>query len=103
MVNLELEFIEFLSLQYTIKANGSLFPPQVLLAGKPYPLVVLPVNGDYWQEGTNHVCQFDKKGKQVIKPIEPSDLVIEDDVGYCNYKNFFKGQVDVNVLGISNQ
>ena len=54
---------------------------------------MLPVNGDYWQEGANHVCQFDKRGKHVIKPIDAGDLVIEDDIGYCCYKNFFQGKV----------
>lgn len=72
---------------------------EVLLAGKPYPLVVLPVSGDYWQEGTNHVCPFDKKGKHVIKPIDAGDLVIEDDVGYCSYKNFFQKQEHFNFTG----
>jgi hypothetical protein len=65
----------------------------VLLAGKPYPLVVLPVTGDYWQEGTNHVCDFDKRGKHIITKIDEDDLVIEDDMGYSVYKNFFKKQV----------
>lgn len=65
----------------------------MLLAGKPYPLVVLPVTGDYWQEGTNHVCSFDKRGKHIIKKIDEADLVIEDDMGYSVYKNFFKNQV----------
>jgi hypothetical protein len=65
----------------------------VLLAGKPYPLVVLPVTGDYWQEGTNHVCDFDKRGKHIIKKIDEDDLVIEDDMRYSVYKNFFKKQV----------
>ncbi|XP_028394360.1 rap1 GTPase-activating protein 1-like isoform X2 [Dendronephthya gigantea] len=69
---------------------------EVLLAGKPYPLVVLPVTGEYWQEGTNHMCDFDKRGKHIIKKIDEADLVIEDDMGYSVYKNFFKNKEHFN-------
>ena len=51
------------------------------------------MTGEYWQEGTNHVCDFDKRGKHIIKRIDQADLIIEDDLGYSVYKNFFKGQV----------
>lgn len=72
------------------------FPFQVLNAGSPYPLVVLPVTGDYWQEGTNHVCDKDKRGKDIIKKIDESKIVIEDDLEYSAYKNFFKNQVNLH-------
>ena len=81
--------------EFQSNGEASSFFLQVLHAGPPFPLVVLPVSGDYWQEGTNHACQFDSKGKHIIIPIDPCDLVIEDDVGYCNYKNFFKNQVGI--------
>ncbi|XP_046850590.1 rap1 GTPase-activating protein 1-like isoform X2 [Xenia sp. Carnegie-2017] len=71
---------------------------EVLNAGSPYPLVVLPVSGDYWQEGTNHICDKDKRGKVIIKKIDESKIVIEDDLEYSAYKNFFKNQEHYNYV-----
>ncbi|CAH3027853.1 unnamed protein product [Porites evermanni] len=64
---------------------------EVLAAGGPYPLVVLPVGGEYWLEGSNHhvVTSFDLKS--VDCKIETNDIL-------QSYRRDFIGKEHLNFI-----
>lgn len=66
---------------------------KVLALGPPYPLVVLPVEGDYWMEGTNHIQQRDRQNRPVIPKFDLSKCVVESDRTASVYRRNFLGKV----------
>ena len=68
--------------------------PQILGLGGPFPLVVLPVGGEYWLEGSNHVCQCPGDSRQhAVPPFDASCCRIEDDEGMVSFRKQFLGKV----------
>lgn len=59
---------------------------QVLAAGGPYPLVVLPVGGEYWLEGSNHRILSGSDFKSVDCKIETNNVI-------QSYRRDFMGKV----------
>lgn len=68
-------------------------PLQVLALGAPYPLVVLPVEGDYWMEGTNHILQRDTHNRPMIPVVDLSRCIVESDHTASAYRENFLGKV----------
>lgn len=60
----------------------------MLAAGGPYPLVVLPVGGEYWLEGSNHHVVGNSDFKSVDCRIETNNII-------QSYRRDFMGKVPV--------
>lgn len=70
------------------------FFQQVLSLGPPYPLVVLPVEGDYWMEGTNHIQQRDRHSGPILPKFNLSKCIVESDQTATVYRTKFLGKVN---------
>ena len=66
---------------------------QALAVGPPYPMVVLPVEGDYWMEGTNHIEQRDMLNRSVMPRFDLSKCMVESDYTATVYRKNFLGKV----------
>lgn len=58
----------------------------------PYQMIVLPVNGGYWIDGTDHECSFDSRGNPVLPQTAWRGKFETDDTAKC-YRRFFVGRV----------
>ncbi|XP_065061296.1 rap1 GTPase-activating protein 1-like isoform X4 [Rhopilema esculentum] len=76
---------------------------QVLALGSPYPLVVLPVEGDYWMEGTNHILQRDKQNRPVMPRVDLSKCVVDSDHTATVYRNNFLGKEHLNYAALDHR
>ena len=56
-------------------------------------MVVLPVEGDYWMEGTNHIEHRDKLNRPIIPQFDLSKCVVESDDTATVYRKNFLGKV----------
>ncbi|XP_078373554.1 uncharacterized protein LOC144657122 isoform X2 [Oculina patagonica] len=64
---------------------------EVLAAGGPYPLVVLPVGGEYWLEGSNH-------SSFTGHDFRPFDCKIETNNVIQSYRRDFSGKEHLNFI-----
>lgn len=64
----------------------------------PYPMIVLPPGGGYWQDGSEHECQLDSDGNPIIPQTSPSKVKLETDETAQCYRKHFLGKVRVNYL-----
>ncbi|XP_020616460.1 rap1 GTPase-activating protein 2-like isoform X2 [Orbicella faveolata] len=64
---------------------------EVLAAGGPYPLVVLPVGGEYWLEGSNHSNINGNNFKHLDCKIETSNVI-------QSYRRDFIGKEHLNFI-----
>lgn len=64
----------------------------MLAAGGPYPLVVLPVGGEYWLEGSNHSNIKGNNFKHLDCKIETNNVI-------QSYRRDFIGKVCFQILG----
>lgn len=64
---------------------------EVLAAGGPYPLVVLPVGGEYWLEGSNHSNINGKHFKHLDCKIETNNVI-------QSYRRDFMGKEHLNFI-----
>lgn len=64
----------------------------MLAAGGPYPLVVLPVGGEYWLEGSNHSNVTGNHFKHFDCKIETNNVI-------QSYRRDFIGKVCFQILG----
>lgn len=64
---------------------------EVLAAGGPYPLVVLPVEGEYWLEGSNHRIIKSSDYKAIDCKIETNDII-------QSYRRDFIGKEHLNFI-----
>ncbi|XP_031567851.1 rap1 GTPase-activating protein 1-like [Actinia tenebrosa] len=71
---------------------------QVLASGGPYPLVVLPVSGEYWLEGSNHQCTVNNGSHMLIPHFDTQKCFIEIDQAVEYYRNFFLGKEHFNFM-----
>lgn len=58
-------------------------------------MIVLPVNGGYWIDGTDHECAFDARGNPVLPLSAWRGKFETDDTAKC-YRRFFIGRVRFN-------
>ena len=78
-------FLSFYTDDYSIQ--------QALAVGPPYPMVVLPVEGDYWMEGTNHIEQRDMLNRSIMPKFDLSKCMVESDYTATVYRKNFLGKV----------
>jgi len=76
---------------------------QVLALGPPYPLVVLPVEGDYWMEGTNHIERRDRHSRPITPNFDLSKCVVESDYTSTIYRENFLGREHLNYAAADNR
>ncbi|XP_066911942.1 rap1 GTPase-activating protein 1-like isoform X4 [Clytia hemisphaerica] len=96
--NLKLDSIS--SIMESTKEQKKKEPIQEVLAcGKPYPMVVLPVEGDYWMEGTYHILSRDMYDRPIFPTIDRSRCVLDDDQTVYNYRRNFAGKEHTNYVG----
>lgn len=80
----------------TIPASQRLLEDTLAKPG-PYPMIVLPTNGRYWIDGTDHECSFDSRGNPVL-PLSAWRAKFEtDDTAKC-YRRFFIGREHHNIV-----
>lgn len=77
----------------TIPASQRLLEETLAKPG-PYQMIVLPVNGGYWIDGTDHECAFDSRGNPVLPLSAWRGKFETDDTAKC-YRRFFIGRVSL--------
>ena len=70
----------------------------MLASGAPYPMVVLPVDGEYWMEGTNHVLTRDIRDRPMFPTIDLSKCQLTEDAAAHEYRRHFLGKVSILVV-----
>lgn len=80
----------------TIPASQRLLEETLAKPG-PYQMIVLPVNGGYWIDGTDHECAFDSRGNPVLPLSAWRGKFETDDTAKC-YRRFFIGRVSFNLF-----
>eukprot|EP00794_Sanderia_malayensis_P015070 gene15070-16625_t len=96
--------LETISLKTEPKKEPNMEPIiEVLSLGPPYPMVVLPVEGDYWMEGTNHILQKDMHNRPVIPRVDLSKCVVELDETAHAYRESFLGREHLNFAVIDSK
>ncbi|XP_064611477.1 rap1 GTPase-activating protein 1-like isoform X3 [Liolophura sinensis] len=69
---------------------------EVLKKPGPYPMIVLPPGGGYWQDGSEHECQLDSDGNPIIPQTSPSKVKLETDETAQCYRKHFLGKEHFN-------
>lgn len=65
-------------------------------------MIVLPANGGYWLDGTDHECAFDARGNPVLPSNAWRAKFETDDTAKC-YRRFFVGREHSNLVGHDDQ
>lgn len=68
----------------------------------PYSMIVLPQNGGYWVDGTEHECTFDTRGNPVLVHSAWRGKFETDDTAKC-YRRFFVSREHSNLVGHDDQ
>ncbi|XP_063702112.1 rap1 GTPase-activating protein 1 isoform X2 [Culicoides brevitarsis] len=89
------------SIVSTIPASQRLLEEALAKPG-PYPMIVLPANGGYWLDGTDHECAFDARGNPVLPNSAWRAKFETDDTAKC-YRRFFVGREHSNLVGHDDQ
>jgi RAP1 GTPase activating protein 1 len=72
---------------------------ETLAKPEPYPMIVRPINGGYWIDGTDHECVYDNRGNPVLPSNAWKNGKFEtDDTAKC-YRRFFMGREHQNIVG----
>lgn len=61
-------------------------------------MIVLPVNGGYWVDGTDHECTFDTRGNPVLPQTTWRAKFETDDTAKC-YRRYFVSKDHSNLVG----
>lgn len=97
-----------MSSQSSIASSLATIPPSqrlledVLSKSGPYPMIVLPLNGGYWVDGTDHECAFDSRGNPVLPQAAWRGKFETDDTAKC-YRRFYVGREHSNLVGHDDQ
>lgn len=70
---------------------------EVLSKSAPYPMIVVPGNGGYWIDGTEHECDHDLHGNPIFPQIAMISKFETDDTAKC-YRRFFCGREHSNLI-----
>lgn len=65
-------------------------------------MIVLPGNGGYWVDGTDHECAFDSRGNPVLPTNAWKSRFETDDTAKC-YRRFFMAREHSNLVGHDDQ
>ena len=61
-------------------------------------MIVLPVEGDYWMEGTYHILSRDMYDRPIFPTIDRSRCILDEDQSIYNYRRNFAGRVNFVVF-----
>ncbi|XP_055302880.1 rap1 GTPase-activating protein 1 isoform X7 [Sitodiplosis mosellana] len=85
----------------TIPASQRLLEETLSKPG-PYSMIVLPNNGGYWVDGTDHECAFDALGNPVLPHNAWRSKIETDDTAKC-YRRFYINREHSNLVGDDDQ
>ncbi|XP_023032584.1 rap1 GTPase-activating protein 1 isoform X1 [Drosophila willistoni] len=68
----------------------------------PYPMIMLPLHGGYWQDGTEHECSYDARGNPLLPQTTWMAKFETDDTAKC-YRRFYAAREHSNLVGHDEQ
>ncbi|XP_062143207.1 rap1 GTPase-activating protein 1 isoform X2 [Drosophila sulfurigaster albostrigata] len=68
----------------------------------PYPMILLPLHGGYWLDGTEHECSYDARGNPQLPQTTWMAKFETDDTAKC-YRRFYAGREHSNLVGHDEQ
>ncbi|XP_055859320.1 rap1 GTPase-activating protein 1 isoform X3 [Episyrphus balteatus] len=89
------------SIVSTIPASQRLLE-DALSKPSPYPMIILPANGGYWMDGTDHECAFDSRGNPVLPQATWMAKFETDDTAKC-YRRFYVARDHSNLVAHDDQ
>ncbi|XP_030384658.1 rap1 GTPase-activating protein 1 isoform X2 [Scaptodrosophila lebanonensis] len=89
------------SIVSTIPASQRLLE-EVLAKPAPYPMIVRPMHGGYWMDGTEHECSYDARGNPVLSQTTWMAKFETDDTAKC-YRRFYVAREHSNLVGHDEQ
>ncbi|XP_036340854.1 rap1 GTPase-activating protein 1 [Rhagoletis pomonella] len=75
---------------------------EALAKTAPYPMIILPLNGGYWVDGTDHECSFDARGNPMLPETTWMAKFETDDTAKC-YRRFYAAREHANLVGHDEQ
>ncbi|KAG5885331.1 hypothetical protein JTB14_020812 [Gonioctena quinquepunctata] len=75
---------------------------KVLSSPGPYPMIVIPDNGGYWVDGTDHVEHFDRRDSPIVPQPTWRAKIETDDTAKC-YRRFFVRKEHSTLIGQDDQ
>ncbi|KAH8244170.1 hypothetical protein KR026_001729 [Drosophila bipectinata] len=75
---------------------------EALAKPAPYPMILLPLHGGYWLDGTEHECAYDARGNPVLPQTTWMAKFETDDTAKC-YRRFYAAREHSNLVGQDEQ
>ncbi|XP_041450763.1 rap1 GTPase-activating protein 1 isoform X2 [Drosophila obscura] len=73
-----------------------------LAKAAPYPMILLPLHGGYWMDGTEHECSYDARGNPLLPQTTWMAKFETDDTAKC-YRRFYAAREHSNLVGQDEQ
>ncbi|XP_023165867.1 rap1 GTPase-activating protein 1 isoform X2 [Drosophila hydei] len=73
-----------------------------LAKSAPYPMILLPLHGGYWLDGTEHECSYDARGNPQLPQTTWMAKFEMDDTAKC-YRRFYAAREHSNLVGHDEQ
>lgn len=75
---------------------------EALAKPAPYPMILLPLHGGYWMDGTEHECGYDARGNPLLPQTTWMAKFETDDTAKC-YRRFYAAREHSNLIGLDEQ
>ncbi|XP_052854152.1 rap1 GTPase-activating protein 1 isoform X2 [Drosophila gunungcola] len=75
---------------------------EALAKSAPYPMILLPMHGGYWMDGTEHECGYDPRGNPLLPQTTWMAKFETDDTAKC-YRRFYAAREHSNLVGQDEQ
>lgn len=75
---------------------------EALAKPAPYPMILLPLHGGYWVDGTEHECSYDARGNPQLPQTTWMAKFETDDTAKC-YRRFYAAREHSNLVGHDEQ
>ncbi|KAH8412134.1 hypothetical protein KR009_000018 [Drosophila setifemur] len=75
---------------------------EALAKSAPYPMIMLPLHGGYWMDGTEHECGYDARGNPLLPQTTWMAKFETDDTAKC-YRRFYAAREHSNLVGQDEQ
>ncbi|XP_016023968.2 rap1 GTPase-activating protein 1 isoform X2 [Drosophila simulans] len=75
---------------------------EALAKPAPYPMILLPLHGGYWMDGTEHECGYDARGNPLLPQTTWMAKFETDDTAKC-YRRFYAAREHSNLIGVDEQ
>ncbi|KAH8271076.1 hypothetical protein KR018_006782 [Drosophila ironensis] len=75
---------------------------EALAKSAPYPMILLPLHGGYWLDGTEHECGYDARGNPLLPQTTWMAKFETDDTAKC-YRRFYAAREHSNLVGHDEQ